>query len=122
MIAEIVREYFVAPQGNGIKATLLSNNYFVSTTKLSPLTKLMDAAISAGMKKCGVTPEDLERPGHLDMPGDYETMVFEWFPDEGHRGSQEVGFARYETREEAEKGHEEMVERWRRMPPPHEEE
>lgn len=117
-IAEIVKEDYESVQGNGIKATLLANNYFVSTVKLVEVVKPADQLISGIMKLYGITPEDLGMVAHLDMPGDYETMVFRWYPEEECRGSAELGFARYETLEEAEQGHDEMVERWRRMPGP----
>lgn len=120
-IAEIIDREFVATQNNGVGATLLSNNYFVSTTRLLPQTKIMDALLELKRRAYGVTKEQLLEAGFFGMNakgGEYETMVFEWYPDEDRRSNRELAVARYDTVEEAEEGHKEMVERWRRMPAP----
>lgn len=111
-IAEIIKE--LPGRGHQLYYTKLSNGYWVST--IERINKEVDEAITTLMKHYGVTPADLDRVGDLSMPGDFETMVFTW--TEYEEDYTELAFARYETKEEAEAGHKEMVERWRRMPPP----
>jgi len=83
----------------------LSNGYWVSTVLLdNPLTMVVDRIIGNFLAD--------EGRADLSTPGAYETMVFLCDGEGNIISWTEQDFARYDTREDAEKGHEEMVEKW----------
>lgn len=120
-IAEIVRDGEVEGYDKSVRYTVLSNGYVISTVNLvDNLARDIDKFLATAMKAFGVTREDMEEISpngfFADTSGDepFETMVF-FQDEEGKRDNHELGFARYMSREEAEKGHADFVEKWRRM-------
>ena len=82
----------------------------VSTVSLSlPMVRSMDSLITT----LGAIYGGAEDRADLSTPGDYETMVFDCDDNGEVTNYTEKDFARYATKEEAEEGHKQIVEKWK---------
>jgi hypothetical protein len=92
-------------QSHAVCQSILSNGYWVSTVVLdNSLVSMIDGIVGGILVDQG--------RADLSTPGTFETMVFACDEDGEVTSWRELDFARYSTREDAAKGHEEIVERW----------
>jgi len=103
---EVVLEEGVFQHNRSVRSTRINKRFVVSTVRLSEMVKGIDQMIGTASKLIG------DRHADLLIQGDYETMVFRCDPDGGVSDMMDIDMQRYDTEEEAIKGHEEMVQRW----------
>lgn len=92
-------------RGGAVCQSTLSNGYWVSTVRLDdPFVGAIDRLIGGALVDDG--------RADLSTPGNYETMVFACDEDGEVTSWTELDFARYSSREDAARGHEEIVQKW----------
>jgi len=99
MTVKRIKVVELEPTNTNVLHRTLVGKYIVSTVLLSDTVKMMDSYIAP----LGEV--------QLGTPGDYETMVFAGNKD-GVTDWLEQDFARYDTKEDALKGHSKIVEKW----------
>ena len=95
-----------------VKRTLIGGKYVVSTIQRTTELKLLDLMIVKHAKQIGLDEDEIaaERGGlSLSDPGGYESMVFECDADGKVTNWTELKGVRYDSREAAELGHDELV-------------
>lgn len=86
--------------------THLENGYTVSTIKRTEELRQLDELIEM------ISPSELLGRADLSTPGDYETMVFRTVDFKSSLGMEEYDFARYDSEQDAKRGHEHMKKKW----------
>jgi hypothetical protein len=90
-----------------IALTHLTNGFVVSTAHLSEEVLKLDEILGVMGELAGN-----EAAKKLSSPGAYETMVFRADSEGEIADWLDLDFVRYDSPEEAEEGHELMVEKW----------